>query len=460
MAGLAEIEEAVAKIKSGKLPAFVLVTGDQDYLVKQAYDRLLEAAVPADLRAFNCEQVDGSRIELKDLLAAWEIVPMMPGPKALGVLDARFFQSKSSAADLLARARGSWEKKEINPALRHLGRVLALLDWNWNFAQGKSLQDFSEALEGEDLGAASLEGPWLGQALQQGLASDFPLPSAADESGELLEGLQASLKAGAAQRMLIFSAASADGRKKLFKFVQEHGLVLDFKAEKKGPQATQTASVFLRNLLSQRSLSMPMALAQRFVGAYGHDLGLMARELEKIEAFAHPRKELSAVDLSEVGTPASEDSVFELLELLSRGASGLGQALDLLSRLVRGEGAAMLFNLLASEIRMLLLCRALIDEGKVPGRGLSEFFQYKTGLHAKLSSELPSGLAALWKKKHAFACFQALKRAQNMNQETLKAYLDRVLEADLRIKSGRGQMDRELFMLCTAMAGLEEEVYA
>lgn len=461
MSTLADLEAALARVKAGKAPRLVLVYGDQDYLVKQAYDRLTEAVVPEDLRAFNLEQLDGTRCEVASLLSAWDIMPMMPGPKAVGVVDARFFQSKSNGGELLSRAKEAWEKQEHNPALRHLARVLALIGWAWADAQGKSAVDFSEALDSDQVSESAQGGPWLEKALLQGLNSDFPLPSAADESGELLAGLELGLSASGEddQRCLIFATASADGRKKLYKFFQEKGLVLEFKSEKKGPQANQTASVFLRNLLGQKNLSMPPALAQRFISAYGHDLGLLVKELEKLENWAHPRTAFNEADLSAVGSPQPEDSIFELLAALAKKKQGLAQALPLLNALLEREPAQMIFSMLANELRLLHLCRVLMDEGKIPSRGTGEYFSYKSSLHAKLCAELPSGLAAFWKKTHPFVSFQALGRAKQFNSAELKAMLGLFLAADLRLKSSSGDARRELEELCLRFSGVEEEVF-
>jgi DNA polymerase III delta subunit len=461
MSGVADLEHAIAKIKDGSIPPLILVYGDQDYLVKQAYDRLLEAIVPEDLRGFNIEQLDGTRVEVATLLSAWDIMPMMPGPKAVGVIDARFFQSKSNGGELLTRAKESWERQESNPALRHLGRVLALLGWSWNDAQGKSASEFGEALDTDQISDSSQGGPWLERALVQGLASEFPLPSAADESGELLEGLQLSMDRAdpGTPSCLVFSTPSADARKKLYKFCQERGLVLEFKAEKKGPQASQTASVFLRNLLNQRQLNMPSGLAQRFISAYGHDLGLLVKELDKLECFAHPRKDLSESDLFAVGSPQPEDSVFELLAALAKRQKGLKESLTLLEALLEREPAQMIFSMLANELRLLHLCRVLIDEGKISSRAAGEYFSYKSSLQPKLCQDLPAGLAAFWKRTHPFASFQALSRARQFQADELRELLRRLLDADLRLKSSGGDPRLELEQLCLQISGVEEELF-
>jgi len=140
MAGLQEIESLVKEIKAGKAAPIYLFYGDQDYLVKQAYDRVLEALVPEELRAFNMEQLDGQRCEPAQLLEAVNTLPMMPGPKAVGVPECRFFLSRSSASDLLAKARERWEQKDPAAALRQLGKVLALAELDFDGAAGFDLE--------------------------------------------------------------------------------------------------------------------------------------------------------------------------------------------------------------------------------------------------------------------------------------------------------------------------------
>jgi DNA polymerase-3 subunit delta len=461
MAGLAELESAVAAIKAGKVPPLILVYGDQDYLVKQAYDRITEAVVPEELRGFNLEQLDGTRCEVAALLSALDIMPMLPGPKALGVVDARFFQSKSNGAELLSRAKESWEKQEVNAGLRHLARVLALLGLDWAGAQGKGASDFAALLESDQISEGAQGGSWLAAALTQGLNAGFPIPSVADESGELLSGLEAGLAQPqeGPPRCLICATASADGRKKLYKFFQDKGLVLEFKSEKKGAQASQTASVFLRNLLGQKGLSMPAGLAQRFISAYGADLGLLVKELDKLENFIHPRKNVAEADLAAVGSPQPEDSIFELLAALGKKQKGLAEALPLLNRLLENEPAPMVFAMLANEVRLLHLCRAMIDEGKLGARGAGEYYSYKSSVHPKLCQELPAGLAAFWKKTHPFVSFQALGRAKQFSGPELRAMLALFLEADLRLKSSSGDARRELEQLCMRLGGVEEELF-
>ncbi|MES2202445.1 MAG: hypothetical protein V4498_09350, partial [candidate division FCPU426 bacterium] len=225
MSNQADLEKALADIKAGKVKPLILVCGDEDYLVKQAYDRLLEALVPEALRAFNLEQLDGARVESSVLMDAFDIMPMMEGPKAVGVPEARFFSGKSDAEEMLARAAEAWGSGQVQQALRLAGRVLTMADWTWAEAVERGLAPLAEGLEielpSQDIAA-------LRSVVEQGLKSDFPLPKGGDEGGELADRLEASLGSGApAVRTLVFACSLADARKKIYKLVQAKGLVLE-----------------------------------------------------------------------------------------------------------------------------------------------------------------------------------------------------------------------------------------
>lgn len=459
MAGLQELEELLAKVKAGKAKPLFLFYGDQDYLVRQAYDRVMEALVPENLRAFNSEQHDGTRVEASTLLDMAALVPMMAGPKAVGVVDARYFASKSNAGDLLVKARERWEAGEALPSLRLLGRVLALAGWDWDEAQGKGLEDFKHALESSELSESRHGGPWLERALSQGLASSLQAQAAGDESNQLAEGLEALLVAkGESPTYIVFAAPAADARKRLFKLIQEHGHVLDFRADERGKQAQQTTRVFLRHELTQRGLRMSQPVSERFLGAVGSDLGVLVQELDKLQAYAHPSLDISEEALRAVSVPRLEDDVFRLLNAL--GDRDLATALDVAQGLARTQNGMLLFNLLIKEARFLLVARALIDAKLVPERGPGEFASFKAGMAPKLAKDLPPSLGAIFQKGSLYPLYLGLKRAQRFEGARLRELVEALLRADIGTKTSSLSPQQALEEACARMCGLREEVLA
>lgn len=452
-----DLEALVKAAKGGTLKPLVLIHGDQDFLVKQAYDRILEALVPEDVRAFNLEQLDGTLAEVGQVLDGFNTPSMMPGNKAVGMTDARFFLSKANAAELLGKAKARWEANEPQPALRQLGKVLSLADWGWQEGLDASDEQWAEALDLKAGELASAGGAWVKLAIQQALNSGLNVQAGGDESGSLAEGLEASLQLGGSGLYLICSTGSADARKKLYKLFHEKGHVLDFKTEARGPQAGLTARAFLAQALKQQGLAAKGGLSERLVAAFGHDLGSLHKELEKLEAYAYPRKELTDADMKAVCTPVLEDDVFELLKAL--GQKNLGLALDVLKRQLSLDPSApfLLFGMLCGELRKLVVMRALMDEGLLPVKGSSDFNQFKITTYPKLLKELPVGLAAMVKKTNPFPLYQAMERAKPMSAAQLRDMVAHVSELDRKVKTGGMEASEALQELVLRFCGVREE---
>jgi DNA polymerase III delta subunit len=451
---LRDLEATLQKIKDGKTTPFYVCFGDQEFLVKQAYDRLCETLVPESVRAFNFEQMDGNRVEPGALLDALQTVPMMPGPKVLAVPDCRFLLSISQGPALLAKSKDRWLQGDVNAGLRLLAKVLVLVERTWSDSEGMSPADWKAALGGREFDESVIDGNWLGQAMAQGKAADFPLPKGGDESQELLAGLEAWLASAPKDTYLVLAAPSADGRKKLFKFLESQGTVLDFKTAERGPQAGQSAATFLQQFLAQRSLSMDSGAAQRALSAYGHDLGFLAREVEKMEAHAHPRTRLSVADLEAVGSPRPEEAIFELLAAVGRKRPE--EVLPLLAEQLKSNPPQMIFAMLAKEVRLLFLCRCLLDEGLIPGR-LPDYPSFRSSVHPKLIAGLPKGLGDSFKKTHAFAAYQALNRCRAFGLSELKEALAFLHQAELQVKAWGRDVEPLLEELCLRLCGLREE---
>jgi DNA polymerase-3 subunit delta len=454
MANIQDIDALIKEIAGGKPASVYLFHGDQDFLVKQAYDRVLEALVPESERSFNLEQMDGSRCEIMDLIQSLETLPMIPGPKAIGVSECRFFLSKNSAAELLEKARERWELKDVTGSLRHLGKVLALASHDFASAAGLDLNGLAESLSTE-LDAQRLGGEWLGLALAQGLASGASMPQSVDDGQTLNDYLENGPPEGV---FLVMAAPSADARKRLYKMIQQRGKVLDFKAAEKPQENQATAGVFMKSLLAQRGLSMELSASQRMVAAYGHDLGLMARELDKMAAHAHPRTQLAGLDLEAVGSPRAEEEVWVLLRALGEGERKAAQALATLHQQLAQQRPEMLFAVLSNEMRGLYLARCLMEENLVP-RNLGNFGDFRAVSLPKLLSNVPEGLRAGLKKKNPYALFQSLTRCKEFSLEHLAACVRHLAAAERAMKTGQGEPVELLETLILKICGLKEDVW-
>ncbi|MGH7443060.1 MAG: DNA polymerase III subunit delta [bacterium] len=436
MAGQADLEAVLAEAREGRLKPLVLIYGDQEYLVRQAYDRLLQALVPEDLRAFNLEQHDGTRAEARSLLDSMATPPLMAGPKAVGVVEARWFQSRNNAEELLKLASEKWASGEVLPALRRLGFLVALAGWTWEEAASAEAGRWAEALRLDEAELALELRGWMSEALAQALRAGLAQPAQGDDAEQFREGLEALLEGGLEGTVLVCASPGADQRKRLFKLFHERGRLLDFRSDERGGQVTLTARAFLANLLKQRGLVLKARLGERLVAACGKDLGLLENELSKLQAWAWPRTELEDGDFEVVCLPPPQEKVFAILDALA--AKDAPQAQRLLRRFTAADKGAryQIFGLLCGEARKLLLLRALLDGQHLPQRGLNDVNTYKAQVHERLGRELPAALAASWRRTNAWAQFQALKRARAFDAAQLRGLIEFLSQADVRLKSG------------------------
>ncbi|HTB21114.1 MAG TPA: hypothetical protein VK914_00250 [bacterium] len=455
MPGQADLEACLAEARAGSLRPLVLIYGDQEYLVRQAYDRILQALVPEDARAFNLEQFDGARAEVRVVLDSLATPSMMGGPKAVGVYDARYFQSKADSGDLLARAAEKWRAGEALPALRQLGRVVALASWTWEEAAQADASQWAEAADLDEEGAAEAM-RWVGEAVAQALRSGLEQPSQGDEADALEAGLARLLEQGVAGANLVCACSGADQRKKLFKLFHEKGRVLDFKSSERGEQVVQTGRAFLANLLKQKGLTMKPRVGERLVVSAGKDLGLLEQELSKLEAWVWPRTEVNEEDLAVVCLAPPEEKVFAILDALAARNPVLAyrQVRHFLAQ--DKDARYQIFGLLCTEVRKLILMRALIDEERVPAR-INDANAFKAQVHETLGRELPPALAAAWRRTNAWAQFQALKRARAFDARQLRGLLEFLAESDVRLKSGGATHEAVFEELIMRFCGVREE---
>ncbi|MCL6451628.1 MAG: DNA polymerase III subunit delta [Acetobacteraceae bacterium] len=111
--------------------------------------------------------------------------------------------------------------------------------------------------------------------------------------------------------------------------------------------------------------SLDTEAAWCLVASVGRDLGLLAREVEKLAAYAgqSPRIDRAAVELV---TPwGAQNTVFAMGDALGEGR--VGRSLELLRDLLgRGQAPLRLLSIIAWHFRMLYAARTLLEEGCPP----------------------------------------------------------------------------------------------
>lgn len=240
------------------------------------------------------------------------------------------------------------EQLLLERALRRLkDRVGAVADLDFNF----------DTFEGESVDAATV------------VAAANTLPFASERrlvvvlnvdrmSKAQQEALAAYAEDPAPSACVVLVAESVPKNSRLYKAVEAHGVVAEYKAPKRAEYPAWVTELF-----ASRGRTISAEGARALVTAVGHDLRRLEIEAEKVIAFAGERTTLGAEDVEAVVSATAPASVFELLDAL--GARQCGPALEVLDDLVAsGESILGIHALAVRHIRSLVGTRALLDRGE------------------------------------------------------------------------------------------------
>jgi DNA polymerase III subunit delta len=164
----------------------------------------------------------------------------------------------------------------------------------------------------------------------------------------------------------------------------------------------------------------PAAL-KLLVGLVGPDLWVMNSEIDKLLAYCSDRA-ITEDDVKQLTSYAREASIFSLVDAILEGRRS--QAQQLLHRLLQdGASPSYILAMITRQLRLIVLAK---DKGK-----------------KRSTSGMPSSLEAV----SEFSLQKATKQAKEFTVERIKKAYDKLLEADLGIKTGKYEGDLALDLL-------------
>ena len=169
--------------------------------------------------------------------------------------------------------------------------------------------------------------------------------------------------------------------------------------------------------------------AQVLASFVGGDLRVVGNEVAKLVAYAGPGKVVEAEQVRLLVNQAAETNIFALVDAVAQGE--LKTALRSLQLLVEGGARApYVVTMLGRQVRLVLQARDSLDRG------------------------LPAGEAARIMGVSGFPVQKAIGQARAFNGEQLARMHERVLAADVAVKTGRQSEDVALELLVTDLVRL------
>jgi len=428
-----EVPKIIAGIAQGAIAPLYLLFGER-YLCHEAANALVDALLPDEAsRATGLKVVDGEREDPIQTLNLLRTYSLFGGRQVVRVIDSRLLYSKTVAKTLWDKAQKAKEGQGDRQAARYLVQMLALADmtppewWGEEVAEcpASRWQELFGFAKPQDVG-------WVAEVLA-GVETGAAVPGQTDEAGDLyLAALPAGIPRG---NTLIIVAEAVDKRKKLYKAMEEHGVVIDLAVEGGATSAAKKGQEeVLRSLVAKALAPFGKTLEPQVLPLLLDRVGFqpvaLVMETEKLALAVGEAKVITRTALDAMVGRTREEALYELTEVYADG--NLGESLRISRRLLEvGMHPLAILAGLRNHLRKLLLVRALQEASEPaysPGLAFPAFQKgYLAGL--KEARPLPALLAG-----HPYVLYKVFRQAERTTAPQLKAALRELLAAEFRLK--------------------------
>ena len=447
----------------------------EEYLYKTAQEQLLTALFPQageSLRNIAYEALDGLDQNISAAVEKLNTYSLLSGAKVVALTDARVFESKQDRRDLLAKAKQAFDSDDIKKAVRYFTSVMGL--------GGLTYEDFgsldqSQSSAAEVLGVELPDSEWINNIVSHCVAENVPIP----KGGDGAEVLEAAISKGfPSSNRLIITTGLVDKRRRLYKTIQEKGVIIDCsvpKGERKADRAAQDKVLGeqMQAILGKHGKTMAKAAYGALCEMTGFDLRTFANSLEKLVTYIGDRPAITAEDVAAVMKRTKTDPIYELTNAVAD--RNLTKALFFIESLLKNDiHPLQVFTAIANQIRRLLLAKSFVtgpcgsswktgatynyfrtnvmpdilehdqrlvkhitdQEAKLTSMPVSEDNgQAKAAQPKKTKQKTATDLIIAKNPHNTYPIYQLLLKSDKFEQEELIRFFAELNQADLKLKS-------------------------
>ena len=362
LAAEAGLKQTIAEIQKGKILPVYVVLGDENYVMKEAAQRLIEALLPGKDKDLNLEVVEGAGEDWDRIIPALQTYPWFGQRRVIVVKDTRVFFSKFMLEEVIARSRMKYESGNLAEAVKLYRFVLGHQGY-------KKIMDIADEAFPQLPGyqTHSKVEAWLKAVLNECRRKGLdPIPYE-DNSDKLLAALGRDGKGLPERNTLILITDHVDRRKSLYKVITEIGGIIDFSVARTRRDPAEIETNERRILFEQgeRLLRSVQKTISRdafdlLVNKTGFQVGVFLSELEKMIVFLRDKQRIEAAEVEEIVGRTKEDSIFDLQRAVGRRE--VKKALFYLRELLaQKEIPLVLLQGLATEIRYLAVAKEFLE---------------------------------------------------------------------------------------------------
>jgi DNA polymerase-3 subunit delta len=448
-----DISKLLSEIKQGTTSQIYLIWGER-YLCRSAAQELIDHLLPEQERqATSLEQIDGDLEDFTKTLNILKTFSLFSGPKIIWVTDSKLFYSKGITKSVWDKACEKNERNETKQALRYILQMLNLAGISPKDLDEENITDLSatrwKSLFGFNKPQTDLS--WVQNLLADSADATPAKGLETDAASMFVDAYESGIPQ---DNILILLAEAVDKRKRLYKYIQKHGTVLDLAIDSGGSAAAKrdqekVLKELIHNTLKKYGKKIDPHTLPVFLERVGFHPVAAVMEAEKLALYVADRKTITQNDIDTMIGRTREEALYELTESVTSGK--LEDGLLILGHLQDNgiHGLAILATL-RNHLKKLLLARSL-QELKSPTytKTLSSQVFEKNYL-PKIKEGRDEWSSLLW-KAHPYALYMLFRKAAQFRCEDLQDGLKEILAAEYRMKSSsvdsRLIMDNLLFSL-------------
>lgn len=346
------LKEIASESGADAIPPVYLIYGEE-LLVKNSFDQLLNALLPAAQKNFNYESLDGATDTIADVIERINTYSLMPGLKVVGQRDSRVFYSKQDKRKLLGNSQKALAENDFKKAAKYFLSLMSNLSLTYS--------DFSDADGIKNLKLlkdSTADNSWIAEIIAYCRENHLEVPAATDESNMLQRAIE---KGFPKNNLLIITTDVVDKRRSLFKAINGSGMVVDCsvpKGERRVDRAAQEVVLAerMRQILDPSRKKMDKTAYLALCEMTGFDLRTFSNNLEKLISYVGERNKITVNDIEACLERTKKDPIFELTNAIAD--RNTEQAVFFLNSLLAGDlHPLQMLAAIVNQLRKLLVVK-------------------------------------------------------------------------------------------------------
>src|SRR4030042_5702539 len=118
LATAAGLKQTIADIQKGKILPVYVVLGDENYVMKEAAQRMIEALLPGKDKELNLEVIEGDKEDWEQIIPSLQTYPWFGQRRVIVVKDTKVFFSKFLLEEIIAKSQEKYESGNLAEAVR------------------------------------------------------------------------------------------------------------------------------------------------------------------------------------------------------------------------------------------------------------------------------------------------------------------------------------------------------